>query len=175
MQVQFAADPGIGGGIDDLRAAQIRLRPIRALFLFGNAEAQQQTGERAKAGLFEIERLGQMTDFNKIARGEFPAIVQLFDVVGQCHAGFDDGGILQDLTQRAQTAERLKLEHEHFRAGGELEQGGRITNASLERRPGFRIKTKNGFASEDLHAMIHLVAVVDQPYRSVVRPYRQFV
>ena len=52
-QEQFAADPGIRGGIADLSCRQLRRSPVGRLGAFGNPDLQEDPGKISHASLSE--------------------------------------------------------------------------------------------------------------------------
>lgn len=53
--IQFPADPGVGRCIRHLGGLQSMSRPVGALFPFGNSNAEDEAGERAKSRLLEAQ------------------------------------------------------------------------------------------------------------------------
>lgn len=73
---------------------------------------------------------------------EFPDVIELFDVIGNRDARLGYGFVLEDIPQRSQPAQRVKLKDEDFLRGGQLKQRRRIRNTSLKGRPRFRVETQ---------------------------------
>mgnify|MGYP006905786486 CR=1 FL=1 len=97
----------------------------------------------------------------------------MLDVIGQGYTGLDDPRAFKNIAKRAQAAKGLELENKNFALGGQLHQRRRIGYAALEGRAGFRIKTKQRLPGKLVHAFLELGAVVDEPNRPLVSPYRQ--
>lgn len=86
------------------------MRPVRALFPFGNPKSEQEPGEGAQSGLLKAQFAGHGTDLDEAARLEGPASVQLFYIVGKGYAGLDNGGVFENLAKRTEATKSLELE-----------------------------------------------------------------
>jgi hypothetical protein len=125
--------------------------------------------------LFIAEFLGHGADFDKLARFEFPAVIQLFDVVRDRRSSLDDIGTLQHLAQWAQTTQGMKLKDKDVGACGELKQRGRVGNPSFKRGTRFGIKAQNFFLHDQRKTMGELILVVNQVDGAIIRSYGQLV
>src|SRR5450759_4812709 len=66
LQEQFAADPGIRGGVGDLRRGQAWRGPVRGARAFGNAKAQEDSCEIAQTGLGQAAAPGDDAEVEHI-------------------------------------------------------------------------------------------------------------
>lgn len=171
MRVKFAADPRIGGGVNKLRPGQVGPAPVRPLLLLGDTKSKQEAGKRAQSGLLKAEFTGHGSYFHKAPRLEFPALIKLFDVIGNSHAGLDDPAVLKDAAKRPQAPKCLKLKNKDLGTGGQLHKRRGVGDASFKGRPRFRIEAEKIFSGELIHAGIQLFPVVHQADRAIVISY----
>jgi hypothetical protein len=90
VQIDFSAEPGVGGGVTDLGFGQFLAGPVGSLFPFGNAEAQQQRRQSAQTEIFDAAFFRVFGQFNKSGGFKVGELAQFTDIGTDGYAGFDD-------------------------------------------------------------------------------------
>ena len=80
-QIDFTADPGVRGGVDDLLLGQVLPSPVGALSAFGDANTEEVGGEVAQAVGGDPAVAGLLPEIEKPILFEGPQFFELPDVV----------------------------------------------------------------------------------------------